>query len=198
MKLLMSPTSPYVRKLRVLIRETDLDVEEVAVNTTPLATAAELAAANPLGRIPALVRADGPTLFDSRVIARFLDDLAGSGLYPEARIWDVLTLEALGDGINDSAVSMAYEAKLRNPAQQSPDWIAAQWNKVDRALGALETQWMPLLQGPLNMGQITVAAALGYLDLRHSDRGWRDSHASLAAWFDEFSKRQSMVDTQPA
>jgi hypothetical protein len=117
MKLVSSPASPFVRKVRVLLRETGLDasVEELDVATTPYATAPEVIAANPVGKIPALIRADGPSLYDSRVITRYLDSLAGAGLYPDAAIWEVLTLEATGDAIMDCAVSITYEGRLRQP-----------------------------------------------------------------------------------
>ena len=94
MKLIFSPLSPFVRKVHVLLHETGQlgDVEVVDVATTPLDTDPQAAAANPLGKIPALVRADGPTLYDSRVITRYLDDRAGGNMYPQTRLWDVLTL----------------------------------------------------------------------------------------------------------
>lgn len=197
MQLLMSPASPFVRKVRVTAREAGIALEETEVSTTPLASAPQLVAANPLGKIPALVRNDGPTLFDSRVICRFLDDQGKGGLYPEARIWDVLTLEALGDGISDAAVAMAYEKRLRDADKVSDDWIEAQWAKIARALDALEASWMPLLGGPVTAGQIAVGCALGYIDLRHDSRGWRDGHATLAAWFAKFETRSAMEQTRP-
>ena len=199
MKLIMSPASPFVRKCRVLIREADLldAVEEVAVSTTPLASAAEAIAANPTGKIPSLVRTDGPALHDSRVITRFLDDHAGAGLYPASRLWEVLTLEATADAMMDASVSMTYEKRLRPEAQQSSDWIEAQWGKVSRALDAIEDRWMSHLQGPLDAAQIAVACALSYIDLRHDARGWRDGRPALAAWHATFSERPSMIATKP-
>ena len=103
MTLLGALASPFVRKVRVLLMETgqdDIAMQEVA--TTPVATAPEVAAANPVGKIPALIRDDGPTLYDSRVICRFLDARARAGFYPEARLWDTLTLEATAEGIMSS------------------------------------------------------------------------------------------------
>ena len=198
MQLLHSPASPFVRKVRILLREAGGEgrVSETPVSTTPYATAPELAARNPLGKIPALVREDGPTLYDSRVITRFLDDMLGAGLYPAARLWDVLVIEATADGIMDAAVAMTYESRFRE-AGASDDYLAAQWAKVARALDALEGQWISHLSGPLDMGQIAVASALGYLDLRHGARGWREGRPALAAWHARFEDRPSYAETRP-
>ncbi|WP_170329791.1 glutathione S-transferase [Ruegeria arenilitoris] len=200
MKLYHSPTSPYVRKVMVLLHETGQleDVEVLNVATTPLAPADELQGKVPLRRIPALERPDGPTLFDSRVICAFLDARAKAGMYPEgAGRWDVLTLEALADGILDSAVGMAYEARLRPEDKQWDTWLDAQWGKIERACAALNQRWMAHLSGPLDMGQVAVACALGYLDLRHDARNWRKGNDALSEWFAAFNERPSMVTTRP-
>ncbi|WP_299925458.1 glutathione S-transferase [uncultured Pelagimonas sp.] len=199
MQLFHSPASPFVRKVSVLLRETDqLDaVEQIDVHTTPMATDGELKTANPLGKIPALIRPDAPTLYDSRVICRFLDARAEAGLYPEDRLWDTLTLETTADGIMECAVSMVYEKRFRDEALVSQDWINSQWDKVSRALDALNTRWMSHLYGPLDMGQIAVGCALGYLDFRHPDRDWRAGRDGLAAWEKGFAERPSMQDTNP-
>ncbi len=200
MQLLISPASPFVRKCRVLIREADLidTVEEVHVTTTPMASAPEVVAANPMGKIPALIRADGPAIYDSRVITRFLDDLAGANLYPQSRIWEILTLEATADAIMDATVAMSYEARLRPAEQQSADWVEAQWAKAARGIAAVNTRWMSHLTGPLNIGQIGMACALSYIDLRHDARGWRNGNEALANWHATFAERDSMVATAPS
>ena len=197
MKLLMSPASPFARKCRVVLREADLldTVEEVNVSTSPTATDAAVAAANPLGKIPALLRDHGPAIYDSRVITRFLNDHAGTAFYPQTRLWEVLTLEATADGIMEAALAMTYEARMRPAAQQSSDWVEAQWAKAHRAIGAIDARWMSHLTGPLDMGQIAVACALAYIDLRHDARGWRDGHADLAAWHRTFMARDAMRAT---
>ncbi len=200
MKLLISPLSPYVRKVRVLIREAgrEGEVDEVPVQTTALSTDPQIPSVNPLGRIPALVRDDGPALVDSRVICRFLDARWGAGLYPEARLWEVLTLEALAEGMIDSALLMAYEVRLRPEERQWPDWLEAQWAKVARTLDALEEGWTDRLDGPLDMGQVALGCALGYLDLRHGARGWREGRPRLAAWEAGVARRPSFLATAPA
>jgi glutathione S-transferase len=199
MQLLMSPPSPFARKARVLLREADLldTVTEVEVATTPMKSADAILAANPTGKIPALVRTDGPAIYDSRVITRFLNDHAAANLYPQSRIWEVLTLEATADAIMDAAVGIIYEQRFRKEALQSPEWMDAQWGKVTRALAAINTRWMSHLNGPLDMGQVAVACALAYLDFRHDARGWRDNNKALADWYADFATRPSMVDTQP-
>ena len=199
MQLIMAPASPYVRKVRVAIRECGLDhqVTEVEVATTALDPAPEALAANPTGRIPALVRDGAPAIYDSRVITRFLNAHAVADLYPEARLWEVLTLEATGEGMLDSAVGMVYQARFVGTDGPSADWIEAQWAKVTGALSAIEGRWMSHLAGPLDMGQVAVACALGYLDFRHGDRDWRAIAPALGDWFTTFSDRPSMIATIP-
>jgi glutathione S-transferase len=200
MKLISSPASPFVRKVRAVILETGLTdrVEELRVATTPLATADAARAANPLGKIPALIRDDGSAIHDSRVITRYLDDLAGGGLYPQDRIWDVLTLEATADGIMDAAVLVIYEGRLRPETERSAAWIEAQWAKAARAVHHVNDHWIGHLSGPVDAAQIALGCALGYLDFRHSARDWRRDNAALAEWFGDFSTRPSMAATAPA
>ena len=200
MKLFFSPLSPYVRKVNVVLHELGkVDAVEFAeIATTAFQSDTGLIASNPLGKIPALERPDGPTLYDSRVICRFLNDAHGGSLYPQSgRQWETLTLEATGDGIMDCAVSMAYEVWLRPEAEQSKQWIEAQWSKIARALGVLNARWVSHLEGPLDIGQIAVGCALGYLDLRHDARGWRDGNDALAGWFEKFDSRDAMRATAP-
>lgn len=200
LRLHRSATSPYVRKVMVLLHETgqDGDVDHVAAQGTPFDTAAMPLAHNPMGKIPVLERADGPALYDSRVICRYLDDRAGAGLYPDApRLWDSLVLEATADGILDAAVLMVYEDRLRPEPIRFPDFVEAQWGKVARALDALEERWISHLHGRLDIGQIAVGCALGYLDFRHAGRDWRRGRDALAAWEKRFAARDSMVATVP-
>lgn len=199
MKLVFSPLSPFARKVRVLMHETGQwgDVEMVDVATTPLDTHPDVAAANPLGKIPALVRADGPTLYDSRVITRYLDHRAGGKMYPQARLWDVLTLEATAEGIMEAALSMTYEARFRPEEMQYAPWVEGQWQKASRALAAVNARWMSHLAGSLDMSHVAMGCALGYLDFRHDARGWRVGNEALADWYAIVSERESMIKTAP-
>lgn len=200
MKLISSPLSPFVRKVRVLLLESGLDdqVEVVDVTTTPLETDPQAAAANPLGKIPALVRLDGPAIHDSRVITRYLDAHADGRFYPEARLWEVLTLEAIAEGIMEAALAMTYEARFRPEEIRYAPWVEGQWAKVARALDAVEGRWMSHLAGPLDMSHIALGCALGYLDFRHDARGWRVGHPALEAWYAKMAARDSMMRTAPA
>ncbi len=199
MKLYHSSTSPYVRKVMVLIAEAGVPgIATVAVSGTPVDPDLRLAESNPLGKVPALDRPDGPTLYDSRVICRFLDAQAGAGLYPPApRLWDTLTVEATADGILDAAVLMVYETRVRPEANRYAPWVEGQWAKVDRALDVLETRWIDHLSGPLDIGQIATGCALGYLDFRLGSRNWRKTRPKLAEWEAQFAKRASMQATLP-
>lgn len=200
MKLFYSPTSPYVRKVMVVLQETGQsgDVDLIPAVTTPLAPAANLRGKVPLSKIPALERSDGPTLFDSRVICAFFDARAGAGLYGAgARVWDMRTLEALADGILDAALLLTYETRLRPETARFEDWSEAQWGKIARSIEALNAQWMGHLAGPLNIGQIAVGCALGYVDFRHDHRNWRHGNDAVADWYGTFSARASMQSTVP-
>ncbi|AGI65885.1 glutathione S-transferase-like protein [Octadecabacter antarcticus 307] len=198
MKLIMSPPSPFARKARVLLRETGLidRVEEIEISSSPLASDAQILAANPTGKIPALIREDGPAIYDSRVITRYLDDMADAGLYPVTSLYEVLTLEATADTIMDVTVAMTYDARFR-PDQKSPEWTEAQWGKAARAIAAINNRWMSHLSGPLNMAQIAVSCALSYVDLRHDARNWRHGNDALATWQAEFEARGAMQATKP-
>lgn len=200
MKLYHAGASPFVRKVQVALIETGLidHVELVPVSGHPTDPGTMPVTQNPLGKIPALERTDGPALYDSRVICRYISDLSGDTLYPEKpRLWDTLTLEATGDGIMDAAILMVYENRSRAEEKRDPNWVEAQWNKVTRALDALEARWMSHLAGPLDMGQISVACALDYLDFRHPDRDWRGARPALAGWHETISKTAALKATMP-
>lgn len=201
MRLYHSPTSPYARKVMVVLMETGQEeaVTLIPATGTPIDPATMPVAQNPLGKIPTLERPDGPAIYDSRVICQYLNARAGAALYPSApRLWESLTLEATGDGILDAAILMVYEGRVRPEEMRVDAWVDAQWAKVARALDALGARWMSHMYGPIDIGQIAVACALGYLDFRLDARNWREGHDGLAAWYAEFSKRESMAATKPA
>lgn len=199
MKLYYSPASPYVRKVRVLALETGLmeNIELAAVSLTPIGPDANLCGDNPIGKIPTLVRDDGSALYDSRVICEYLDaQHNGKRMFPDngdAR-WNAVRRQALADGILDAAVGTRYETFLRPEEFRWPDWINAQLTKVRRSLDAIESE---TLGDIVDIGTISLACALGYLDFRYPDEGWRDSRPKLAAWYQKFAKRPSMRETQP-
>ncbi|WP_316014480.1 glutathione S-transferase family protein [Roseobacter sp. HKCCA0434] len=200
MKLYDNPSSPYCRKVMLLAHEAGrvdaLERIDAAGNaadpgTMPLHV-------NPIGKIPCLVRADGPALYDSRVICAFFDDLWGAGMYPAgSRRWDTLVLEATADGICDAALTIVYEKRLREEAHRHQAWLDGQAGKIGRALDALEGRWMAHLKGPVGMGQLALGAALGYLDFRDVVGDWRAGRPDLAAWYEGFSQRPSMQATSP-
>jgi glutathione S-transferase len=198
MKLFYATASPFARKVLVLLHETGQleDVEICTLATAPTAPAEDLKGSNPLAKLPALERADGPALYDSRVICEFLNARAGGTLYQGG--WDTKVLEATADGIMDAAVLMSYEKRLRPEDKQWDQWLEAQQSKVLAGCAALNARWMSHLHGPLDIGQIAVACALDYVDFRHPDTGWRRGNDSLATWFAEFESRPAMAATKPA
>ncbi|MES2667771.1 MAG: glutathione S-transferase [Pseudomonadota bacterium] len=200
MKLYHSPTSPYVRKVMVLLHETGIlhQVTLIPAAGTPVDPGSMPVDENPLGKVPALLRPDGNALYDSRVICQYLNAVAGADLYPAApRLWDTLTLEATADGILDAALLMIYEQRIRPEDRRYDPWVEGQWLKVARALDAVESRWMDHLTGPMDMAHIALACALGYVDFRLDARGWRDGHPRLAAWAATFAERPSMAATRP-
>jgi glutathione S-transferase len=202
MKLYGHPASPYVRKVLVLAHEVGLAprIELVNVDFSELEPSAELIAHNPVCKIPTLVRDDGTALFDSNVICEYLDTLHGAApMFPpkgEQR-WSVLRRLSLASGIMDAAVTAKGERTLRKEGLRWDAWIEAQCGKFRRALDTLEGD-AKALEGALDIGKIAVGCALGYLDFRFANEGWRGRHPALAAWFQGFSARPSMQATSPA
>ena len=192
--------SPFVRKVRMAVRLLGLD-DRISERETDLNDPADpIRRQNPLGKIPALTREDGSTLFDSRVILDYLDHLAGRGRIvprdPEAR-FAALTLQALCDGALDASVLIVYEGRYRSPEMRVQAWIDRQADKVARTLAALETQ-APPLSGMPHVGQIALACLLGYRDFRF-DGAWRQTHPRLHAWHDAFAAAvPAFAETAPA
>jgi glutathione S-transferase len=164
---------------------------------TPVKPDADLAADNPLGKIPCLVADDGAVLYDSRVICEYLDSLHdGPKMVPAGPArWPALRRQAEGDGIMDAGVLARYETFLRPEEQRWPAWLENQKQKFRRALDALETE--AEAYETVDIGTITIGCALGYLDFRYGDEDWREPRPLLAAWFEQFSRRHSMARTAP-
>ncbi len=197
--LFFSAASPFVRMVRVAAAEKGITLTNQPVAVTPVTPNAEVAAKNPLMKVPSLVLDDGTTLFDSRVIRDWVDAQAPSPkLVPtegKAR-WEVLTLEALGNGLLDAALVHRYEHMLRPEEKRFQPWIDGQWAKVTGALDALEKQ-APGFGERVDAGTIAVACALGWLDFRFGHAPWRERRPQLAAWYERFSARPSMQATAP-
>jgi glutathione S-transferase len=201
MKLHHNVASPYVRKVMAVAIETGLEnrLEPISRMATPVKPDAELVADNPLGKIPCLVTDDGAVLYDSRVICEYLDSLhGGPRMFPAAgpARWTALRRQAEGDGILDAALLARYETFLRPEERRWPEWTLGQKLKFGRALDALEGE-AAAFAGTVDIGTITIGCALGYLDFRYRDEGWRAMRPQLAAWFERFSERPSMARTAP-
>lgn len=200
MKLLHSPPSPFARKVIVAAHELGLidriALEKVAV--TPVSANAEVAAANPLGKIPTLLLDDGTALFDSRVIVDYLDSLTDRALAPRSgpARWTTLTELAQADGLLDAALLARYETFLRPEPLRWAEWSEGQLGKVRRALAAFETSTRRA-GDDLGIADIAVACGLGYLDFRFPDEDWRAGHPRLAAFYAEISRRPSWLATDP-
>ncbi|MEL6583922.1 MAG: glutathione S-transferase family protein [Pseudomonadota bacterium] len=194
-----NPTSPYCRKVKMVMHHFGMtDVALVPAAGNAAAPGTMPMSVNPLGKIPCLQRDDGPALYDSRVICAYLNDLHRGDLYGTgAQTWDIMTLEATADGILDAALTIVYEARVRPPEMIYEPWTSGQADKINRALDALEARWIAMLQGPLNLGQIAVGSALGYLDLRGPVGEWRTDCPHLSAWFAEFAQTEMMLATPP-
>ena len=201
LKLFYSDRSPYVRKVMVTLHEVNLfeNVEIVGVRTNPLGVVEDLVDVSPLGKIPTLVLPDGTTIFDSRVICSYLNSIGKSDLYlaQENLKWSIKTAEANFDGILDAALLMVYEHRYRQDIYQSVEWLENLWKKIERTLDFYNNSSSKILSGSLNMGQISLGCALGYLDYRHNNRNWRAKNQNLRDWFAEFSERLSMRNTIP-
>ena len=200
MKLIGSLTSPYVRKVRIVMAEKKLDFQHELEDVW---ATDKIMASNPLGKVPCLVLAGGEALFDSRVIVEYLDTRSPvSRLIPEGsreRI-EVRTWEALADGITDAAILARLEQHWpgRTAEQRSQAWIDRQLHKVEVSLDSISTgladkPWCIGIH--LSLADIAVGCALGYLDFRFPQIAWRAKHANLARLADKLATRQSFIDT---
>ena len=198
MKLYGSFTSPYARKLRVLIIEKQLPVEFVFAN--PTAADSVVPTLNPLGLVPVLVRDDGSVLFDSPVIAEYLDSLTSPALIPKAgeERWQVLRWAALADGILDVTVDRTLEAR-RPESQRLAATLTRHEAKIARAMDFAERELMDgpwLVANRLTLADIALATALGYVDFRYP-HDWKTGHPRLAGWYAAVGARPAFVETRP-
>ena len=204
MKLIGSTSSPYVRKVRVVMAEKKLDyqlfMEDVwSADTTIMQS-------NPLGKVPCLVMEGGEALFDSRVIVEYLDTLSPVGkLIPAVgrERAEVKTWEALADGVLDALILARLEANWsgRGKAQRSQPWIDRQLAKTHAALKAMSQGLgdKPFCAGiHLSLADVAVGCALGYLDFRFPDIDWRAPYPNLAKLHEKLAQRPSFVDTMPS
>jgi glutathione S-transferase len=203
MKLIGSHSSPFVRKVRVVMAEKKLDY--VLVQEDVWAAETRIAESNPLGKVPCLIMEGAEALFDSRVIVEYLDTLSPVGkLIPTVgrERAEIKTWEALADGLMEAAVLARLEATWsgRTPAQRSQAWIDRQRAKILEALKAMDRglSEKPFCAGiHLTLADIAVGCALGYLDFRFPDIAWREQHVGLAKLFDKLSQRPSFTETLP-
>jgi glutathione S-transferase len=200
MKLLYADTSPFARKCLVTARELGIHerVELVSVSSGPTRPDKALVAKNPLGKVPTLITDDHVALYDSRVICEYFDWYAQGRLRAshDPTRWTVLADEALADGMMDAAVLARYEMGLRPEALRWKEWSGGQLAKVTNGLVELERR-AAHFHYRVDVGTIAIACALGYLDFRYSTLGWRRQFPNIAAWFDRFNARDSMVATRP-
>jgi len=201
MQLFYTPNSPYARKARIIIHELDLEAR-VTQTIVSLPADAKLRAINPLGKIPALVLDDGSVIYDSPVICEYLDDLGQGKFFPRAGFfreaqgrWRALTLQALGDGLADAVVRRNQELRLPED-KRSTGVIERQTAAIEAAFTVAERASAKFPAEP-TIGEIAIACAIGYLDLRAPHDGWRDRYPQLARWEDGFSQRTSAITTKP-
>ena len=202
MKLIGSLTSPYVRKVRIVMAEKKLDYQ---LELEDVWASDRIVASNPLGKVPCLVMEGGEAVFDSRVIVEYVDTLSPVGrLIPERgrERAEVRTWEALADGVLDAAILVRLEQTWagRSEAQRSTAWIDRHLAKMDAGVKAMakglgDKAWCSGTH--FSLSDVAVGCALGYLDFRFSHIDWRTDNANLARLFDKLSLRSSFVDTQP-
>ena len=204
MKLIGSDSSPYVRKVRIVMAEKKLDYQFVIEDVW--AADSSIVHSNPLGKVPCLVMEGGEALFDSRVIVEYLDTLSPVGkLIPAMgrERAEVKTWEALADGVLDALLLARLENNWagRPKAQRSQPWIDRQLSKVHASLKAMSQGLgeKPFCAGIyLSLADIAVGCALGYLDFRFPEIDWRPGYPNLAKLQEKLMQRQSFIDSKPA
>ena len=203
MKLIGSTTSPYVRKVRIVMAEKKLDYQFLLDNVWSADT--RIAASNPLGKVPCLVMEGGEAVFDSRVIVEYLDTLSPVGkLIPSTgrERAEVKTWEALADGLVDAAILARLEATWagRQDSERSQAWMDRQLGKVQASLKSMGQGLgdKPFCSGiHLSLSDIAVGCALGWLEFRFPQIDWRSEHPNLAQLQDKLEQRPSFAETMP-
>jgi glutathione S-transferase len=204
MKLFYSSTSPYSRKVRLVILEKGLDAQVETVLVDPFGASAALNAANPLGKVPTLLLDNGEALFDSPIICRYLDSLSNDQpLIPLAgwQQWTTLRWEALADGMTDAAYHIVMERR-RPASEQSSTWLAHWATEIQRSLQEMENKAAELA-GDITLAHLAAGAAVGYLDLRMPDVLYEAACPQVAAyprllvWYEAFKTRPFMLATHP-
>lgn len=198
MKLFSSRTSPFARKVRVVLHELQMfeRVEEVFVDPFSNDTPSEFLAANPLSRIPTLITDQGVALPDSRLIIEWLQTEAPRPLPPASARWPAARRQMVADGVIEAAVATVLE-KRRPESIVFPTFLDRQTRAITRAIDMLELEANALLSDAPGVVDISTAVALAYLDLRMPYLRWRTPAPTLAAWFEGFRQRPSMLATQP-
>ncbi len=184
-----SLTSPYGRKVRIVIDVLGLADRVTVQHANTLDPEDRIRKVNPLGKIPALILEDGSALYDSRVIVEFLEALHGDGtIVPRGsdQRFRQLTLAALAEGINDALLMVTYESRFREPEQISQVWLDHQYGKIRRGLTEV-CRTLEEYRAP-GIAAITLACALGYADWRQQI-DWREEYPLLAIWLDEFGRQ---------
>jgi glutathione S-transferase len=201
LRLIGSLTSPYVRKVRIVMAEKRIDCQLELEDVW--ATDTKIQESNPLSKVPCLIMEDGGAVFDSRVIVEYLDTMTPlAKLIPangRERV-EVRTWEALADGMLDAAILVRLEQTLRPAEQQSPKWIDRQMSKVHAGLAAMSNGLgdKPWCNGhAYTLADIAVGCALGYLDFRFPQIDWRSQYQNLARLYDKLVARPSFIDTAP-
>ncbi|MBK3399039.1 MULTISPECIES: glutathione S-transferase [Methylobacterium] len=200
MKLFYAKASPFVRKVLVAAHELGLAdrIELLPAAAHPINRDATIRAENPLGQVPTLILDDGTALADSRVICEYLDHLGQGGLFPAAgpARWAALTAQSTGDGLLDAALLCVYETRVRQEGERSAGWVTGQREKIGDALARIDAAAGEFGER-VDIATITYGCALGYLDLRLPDLGWRERAPAAAAWYARFGERPSMQATRP-
>lgn len=198
MKLCYSPLSHFVRRVMITAIEHNLRDRIVLEDSDHSDMFKGNNPSNPLGKVPSLTLDSGDVLFDSYVICEYLDNIgSGPSLFPEAGAerTRVLTLHAMADGMTDAAYHRRVDSIMPD-GEGSPSWNARLKLAMETCLDVMETQ-AESYNGPLNIGTIAVASALGYHDFRFSDEKWRDDRPKLAAWYETVASRPSIASTSP-